>query len=170
MDTGDGYRLADEVRRCVRFKQGNVLDEALPTNGATYDITFCRNLLIYFDSATQQRAVGLLRPLLRATGVLFVGPSEAGLLAHGDLFNAEIPQAFAFRNAVAAARRPAGTVLRRTGSLGRPLPPPPARGAAPIPAQLPAKDERRLSLDEIRCFADQGQLAEAGRRCEEYLQ
>jgi chemotaxis protein methyltransferase WspC len=165
--TGDGYRLADAARRCVRFKQGNMFDAALPLSAATYDIIFCRNMLIYLDGATQRRAIGLLAQLLRATGVLFVGPSEAGLLAHDDVFIAEIPQAFAFRKAAA------GSVVRSGGRQRAPpgdQPSGPLRaGNGPDPMERPAKDDGRAALDEIRRIADQGHLAEAGRRCEEYL-
>jgi len=63
---------------------------------------FCRNVLIYFDRATQERAILVLDKLLSATGFLFVGPAEAGLFVRQTMISAGIPLAFAFRKIQAA--------------------------------------------------------------------
>ena len=65
--------------------------------GAPWDAVFCRNLLIYFDAADQARAVDVLRRLLAPEGILFVGPSEAGLLLGRGFESAGLAHAFAFR-------------------------------------------------------------------------
>ena len=78
--TAKGYRLSDHVRRQVRFQAGNLFAADFMLDVESYDIVFCRNLLIYFDRATQNRAIKILERLLRPQGVLFVAPSETGLL------------------------------------------------------------------------------------------
>ncbi len=75
-----GYRLRDHVRRQVRFQAGNLFSADFMLEVESYDVVFCRNLLIYFDQATQKRAIKILERLLRPQGVLFVAPSETGLL------------------------------------------------------------------------------------------
>jgi chemotaxis protein methyltransferase CheR len=73
-------RVAAELRRKVRFAKMNLMDEVYPW-GDPMDIIFCRNVLIYFDKATQQQVLGFLCRSLRPGGWLFLGHSEtlAGL-------------------------------------------------------------------------------------------
>jgi chemotaxis protein methyltransferase WspC len=104
--TPDGYRLAGAVRQQVRFQQGNFFDEGLLPGENLHHIIFCRNVLIYFDRATQDRALKVLARLLAPTGYLFVGPSETGVLLAHDFAPVRIPMAFAFRKVGAASGEP----------------------------------------------------------------
>src|SRR5207249_345639 len=81
--TTHGYRLSDAVRRQVQFQQGNLLAAGFLPGVESYDVIFCRNVLIYFDRAAQDRALTVLVRLLTPKGVLFVAPSETGLLIRG---------------------------------------------------------------------------------------
>ncbi|WP_143179239.1 CheR family methyltransferase, partial [Pseudomonas aeruginosa] len=76
-EVADGYQLAEQVRRKVRFRCGNLLDPGLLAGEAPYDFVFCRNLLIYFDRPTQSEVVEVLKRLLRPDGAMFIGPAEA---------------------------------------------------------------------------------------------
>ena len=69
----DTYVLHDDIRNAVNYKQGNILKDNLG-NGTTekYDIIFCRNLLIYFDRNTQQKAIENLYNLLNDDGLMFL--------------------------------------------------------------------------------------------------
>ena len=78
--TAAGSGSRDRCIARVRFQQGNLFDAGFLPGARVYDVIFCRNVLIYFDSATQERAVGLLSSLLSDGGTLFVGPSEGNLL------------------------------------------------------------------------------------------
>src|SRR5688572_21311309 len=79
------YALNPRVRDRVQFHRANLLGEDFLSGHAPYDFIFCRNLLIYFDRATQQRALEKLHRLLTAAGTLFVGPAEMPLVA-GNAF------------------------------------------------------------------------------------
>ncbi|MDF3836446.1 protein-glutamate O-methyltransferase CheR, partial [Cupriavidus basilensis] len=82
--SGSDYALNASVRAKVRLLRGNLLDPALMANESPYHFVFCRNLLIYFDPPTQQRALRMLEQLSRPDATLFVGPAEASLLTrHG---------------------------------------------------------------------------------------
>ena len=116
-ETGDGHQLSAQVMERVRFQSGNLFDAGLLAHAPAYDFVFCRNLLIYFDQATQERAVQVLRRHTREDGVLFVGPAETSLLTARRLPPVAMPHCFAFL----ARPRP----MRR-----RPLPPVQARGLA----------------------------------------
>jgi chemotaxis protein methyltransferase WspC len=174
VQTPKGYQVTDAARRSVRFKRGNLFDGDFLPGAELYDIIFCRNILIYFDSAGQMRAVDLLARLLTARGGLFVGPSETSLLLNGDFVSTKNPLAFAFRKVVDTAPAPTRDTLAISASLPikplRPLAEPArvARPRNPVCGSLAPK-EKSLSIEEIHGLADQGQLAEAALHCEQYL-
>jgi len=68
-------RVNAAVRRYVAFKRLNLID--LPDLGQRFDVIFCRNLLIYFDQAAQQRAIQALERHLMPGGHLFISHSES---------------------------------------------------------------------------------------------
>ncbi|MDR3437991.1 protein-glutamate O-methyltransferase CheR [Telmatospirillum sp.] len=68
-------RVRPEIRQTVAFGRLNLMDEDYPVNGP-YDVIFCRNILIYFDKATQEAVLRRLCRHLRPEGYLFVGHSE----------------------------------------------------------------------------------------------
>jgi len=75
--TGDnqGYVKVDrELSNLVTFKSLNLLHD-WPIQGP-FDVIFCRNVLIYFDKATQVKLIPRYFDLLRPGGVLFLGHSE----------------------------------------------------------------------------------------------
>jgi chemotaxis protein methyltransferase CheR len=81
----EGYcRVADPVRAAVRFRTVNLLEAPWPVTGPL-DAIFCRNVMIYFDKATQYAILARFAPLLAPDGLLFAGHSESFLHA-ADLF------------------------------------------------------------------------------------
>lgn len=63
------------VRRMIEFRRLNLLKPAPP--GPPFDFIFCRNALIYFDRAAQQRALDGLAARLAPGGYLFTSHSES---------------------------------------------------------------------------------------------
>ena len=120
--TPEGYVLAPEVRRQVRFEFGNLLAPEFRSGSGSFDVIFCRNLLIYFDRPTQTRAVRTLAGMLTGDGLLFVGHAETSVAASAGLTSTPHPMAFAFRKAPAAPVTPLLPVPvppRPTASFGR---------------------------------------------------
>jgi chemotaxis protein methyltransferase CheR len=74
----DEVRIIPDLRRKVLFKHHNLMDEPYPASQAM-DIVFCRNLLIYFDRATQRTVLSRLCRCLRPGGYLFLGHSEGSI-------------------------------------------------------------------------------------------
>ncbi len=68
-------RIGERLRSMVRFAQLNLVDPTWSVNGP-FDVIFCRNVMIYFDLATQQHLVRRFHSLLGSKGMLFVGHSE----------------------------------------------------------------------------------------------
>jgi chemotaxis protein methyltransferase CheR len=64
-----------EIQKMVEFRKLN-LDQQVDLPEGPFDAIFCRNVLIYFDAASKQRAVTNLLRNLRPTGLLFVGHAE----------------------------------------------------------------------------------------------
>jgi chemotaxis methyl-accepting protein methylase len=69
-------RIVPELRRLTRFERLNLMDSIFPVD-EDMDVIFCRNVLIYFSSATQQAVVANLCRHLRPGGYLFLGHSES---------------------------------------------------------------------------------------------
>ena len=68
-------RVRPELRALVTFKQLNLLAERWPLSGQ-FDVIFCRNVMIYFDKATQRKILARFVPLMKPHALLFAGHSE----------------------------------------------------------------------------------------------
>ncbi|MCS6866897.1 MAG: CheR family methyltransferase [Gemmataceae bacterium] len=64
-----------ELRHRVKFRQINLTDDHWPIR-TTFDVIFCRNVLIYFDRPTQSRILERFTHYLTPGGYLFLGHSE----------------------------------------------------------------------------------------------
>jgi chemotaxis protein methyltransferase CheR len=64
-----------EIQRMIDFRRVN-LDQIADFSEGPFDAIFCRNVLIYFDAASKQRAVINLLHHLVNDGLLFVGHAE----------------------------------------------------------------------------------------------
>ena len=74
-------KVRPELRDMISFRQLNLLDNSWPLR-MQFDAIFCRNVMIYFDKATQLKVLKKFAPLLRANGLLFAGHSESFQHAH----------------------------------------------------------------------------------------
>jgi len=68
-------RVAPEIRARVNFGRLNFLDENYGFN-TSFDIIFCRNVMIYFDREKQEKILGRICGHLVTGGYLFTGHSE----------------------------------------------------------------------------------------------
>lgn len=182
---GDEYQLDERIMRQVGFHQDNLVHAGFLHDAEPYDVVFCRNLLIYFDRDTQDRALCVLRRLLKDDGILFIGHAEAGLFMERWLASSRYPSAFAFRKLSDDRRAeerpdfsvPRKRVARKTPSReprrGRSVHPAPAPAAPPV--SLPSRRQEAVALstggelDEALRLADHGHLAEAADLCERHL-
>ena len=70
------YRVKDSLRAQVTFHHLNLLQPQYPV-AANQHVIFCRNVMIYFDTETQQELVHKLIRQLAPGGYLIVGHSES---------------------------------------------------------------------------------------------
>jgi chemotaxis protein methyltransferase CheR len=84
-------------RRGVAFRVGNLLrDEAYGAAGS-YDVIFCRNVLIYFPEEMILCALERFHRALRPGGLLFLGHSESIIGMSTPFEPARIGRCIAYR-------------------------------------------------------------------------
>ena len=68
-------RVRPELQRMINFISVNLIRDDWPFKDA-FDIVFCRNVMIYFDAATQRRVLERIHRVMAPHGLLFVGHAE----------------------------------------------------------------------------------------------
>lgn len=68
-------RVKPEIRRLIDFMSVNLIRDDWPFSDA-FDVVFCRNVMIYFDSPTQRKVLEKIHRVLKPGGLLFVGHAE----------------------------------------------------------------------------------------------
>ena len=74
---GDRWQIDDSLRKMVRFQQFNLLDDF--SSLGKFDVVFCRNVLIYFDTLTKTTVLNGMADLLPPDGFLYLGGAETVL-------------------------------------------------------------------------------------------
>jgi two-component system CheB/CheR fusion protein len=70
----DGYVLKPEIRQSIVFAEHNMISDPPFSN---IDLVCCRNVLIYFQHAIQQKVISTFHFALRENGCAFFGGSES---------------------------------------------------------------------------------------------
>ena len=70
---GPSYKIADEIKARVEFKEHNLLKDVYPTD---YHLIVCRNVLIYFTEEAKDEIFRKYCKSLSRGGVLFIGSTE----------------------------------------------------------------------------------------------
>lgn len=140
---GEAHVLHDTVRQTVRFDMRNL---AQPDNElwapCSYDVVFCRNVLMYFSPPQAQAAVARIAAALAPGGYLFLGHAETLRGLSNDFHLCHTHGTFYYQ------RKP---------RLGMPCPP-----AAMVPAQLPPPPLRLRAPLNDNAWVDA--IAQASRR------
>jgi chemotaxis protein methyltransferase CheR len=72
--SGDQWRIKPNLRSMVTFQKQNLLESF--GNMGTFDVIFCRNVLIYFDADTKKRILQRLAAQTAGDGYLVMGAAE----------------------------------------------------------------------------------------------
>jgi chemotaxis protein methyltransferase WspC len=177
-DEGNERALDPAVRRLVRVEQGNLFDPAFRAPRSCYDVVFCRNLLIYFDTEAQARVLATLTTLLAPQGILVVGAADSFAVRRaGYVPVAGAERAFLFQHrpnqepdAVTPAAKPKAVGAAAGPTTRRRIVPGVAAGvtaaARRATAPRPAAPRERFPVPNgviaaVTRLADEGRLAEA---------
>jgi chemotaxis protein methyltransferase CheR len=74
-ENGGFMRIKPELAKLIEFRPHNLMD-ARWSLGEPFDLVFCRNVMIYFDNATQRRVLGQIHAAMKPKGLMYVGHSE----------------------------------------------------------------------------------------------
>lgn len=69
-----GRKMRNDLQQLIRFKELNLLHD-WPMTGM-FDVVLCRNVVIYFDEATQRRLWRRFGNVIKPNGWLYLGHSE----------------------------------------------------------------------------------------------
>jgi len=72
---GDLWQLNPDIRAMVQHKQLNLLQDF--SHLGTFDVIFCRNVLIYFDQSTKAAIFERMSRIIEPDGVLALGAAES---------------------------------------------------------------------------------------------
>ncbi|HEY2509790.1 MAG TPA: protein-glutamate O-methyltransferase CheR, partial [Polyangiaceae bacterium] len=140
--------LIDAARTRVTFAERNLAEEdAQLWAPATYDVVFCRNVLMYFTPESARRVVERIERSLVPGGYLFLGHAETLRGLSGDFHLCHTHGTFYYR--------------RRDGLEGQVTPPSPSTNGAPDP---PPTADGASWAERIRSASDRIETLTAPRR------
>ncbi len=70
---GPSYKISDEIKARVEFKEHNLIKDIYPTD---CHLIVCRNVLIYFTEEAKDEVFRKFHKSLSKSGVLFIGSTE----------------------------------------------------------------------------------------------
>jgi chemotaxis protein methyltransferase CheR len=71
---GEMWQIAPEIRAMVKFQPFNLLHDF--SSHGTFDVVFCRNVLIYFDQETKIDVLNRIGTIIERDGYLALGGAE----------------------------------------------------------------------------------------------
>jgi chemotaxis protein methyltransferase WspC len=172
-----GFELKQEIRKTARFVRANLLEPDLFLGEASYDVIFCRNVLIYLTTPARVQAMATLDRLLARDGLLFLGHSETLAAMESRLVPVCDKRSFAYRRSPdgppTPARRPPALSPPRAATPiakreGRPHAPRQPAKVTPAPDPQKPPTSPRL-LEQASGLANQGQYDRAAQLCEQSL-
>jgi chemotaxis protein methyltransferase CheR len=164
---GSTWRVAPEIRACVRFHQHNLAHDAIPAIHLgiwQLDLIVCRNVFIYFDHPTVTRISSRMHDALAPEGGLVTGHAE--LLGH-ELSGFESQ---AYDQSMVYQRRPSS---KEHHHPMRVTPPPPQARSdrlSPDPSVPSESPDGSDLIEKARQLADTGDLEAAADMARQALE
>ncbi|OWQ93784.1 hypothetical protein CDN99_04905 [Roseateles aquatilis] len=172
---GDAWRPLPSIRERVRFEPRHLgLPDPLFWAPGSFDVIFCRNVLMYLEPGALSQAIRNLTGALAPGGVLFLGHAET-LRGHTDALALRQSRGCFFyqRDAAHEARRewPFPWPPMSQADVGRehampPAPPVAHRVASMASSAAPDTEPGELALlDEALLLVEAGQIEDGLRAC-----
>jgi len=151
---GEGYFLDDSIKEMVQFRYFNLMAEPryfVEMSG--WDIVFCRNVTIYFQSEATKKLIRNFHRSLREGGYLFAGFSESLRYLTDEFSPVQIEGAFVYKKTPPAKKQ------RRKSRQGK-------RGLSRTSTAGNARRQPPKAVDDKRS----GELAQICSRAKELLE
>ncbi|OCQ99607.1 chemotaxis protein [Nostoc sp. MBR 210] len=165
------YYLQPSIKKLVKFINSNLADANFSVNQQNYDIVFCRNLLIYFDSKTREQTIHLIGNLLAKEGLLFVASAEAALLMKTQLVAVRQSSAIAYQKLSNSQNFIIDTstnfpqlTTQKSSELNINK-----KGEISLSQKIAVNNSNSNLLDLAKTAANQGHLEDAIQLCNDYL-
>ncbi len=126
------WRIAPEIKAMVRYREFNLLDDMSILG--TFDVVFCRNVLIYFNQETKGEILGRIAQLMPSDGTLILGGAET-VVGISDQFAPDPNQRGVYCKSGAGQSAPVATYKTKPAA---PAPAKPAAAPAVTAAPVPA--------------------------------
>jgi chemotaxis protein methyltransferase WspC len=150
----DQFAISKEITRLVSFHRDDLMRPSYLARQKSYDIVFCRNLLIYLNATARRAVLRNIERLLSDDGVAVVGASELPIFLKNGYVREPHSCSFACRKGMAPGP-----------AAGRRKPPvrPRITATPPLPVAVP---EPATGLDEAWRLADEGAFEAASALCD----
>jgi chemotaxis protein methyltransferase WspC len=163
LKTAKGIEILPWVRRLIDFRPGNGLMVLGQSTALPYDVIFCRNLLIYFDTSHRQILLqGIDRNLTRS-GLFIVGHSEMGIVPRDRFTPVAHSHSCAFHPMVTSK------VTSKVASKAIVSPSSPVWDPWKPPSSADLDSDLDSGFDRSKQLADAGDLVEATLACDAYI-
>ena len=137
---GDHYLLDESIKQMVEFRYFNLVREPYPLMEMSgWDIIFCRNVTIYFQTEATRRVIHNFYLSLREGGYFFAGYSESLRYISNEFNTVQMGGAFFYRKGVAQKKVRKRT--RRISGL--------RKSKVSVPRKQNPKEGLGLNPDEI---------------------
>ena len=107
---GEAWQIAEEIRAMVKFRPLNLLNDF--SSLGTFDLVFCRNVLIYFDQETKVGVLNRMASQMPSDGFLILGAAETVVGLTSAFKPMPDTRGLYVRNVPAAKPAPASNVLK----------------------------------------------------------
>ena len=71
---GEHWQINEDIRGAVQLHHANLMQDL--NRFGKFDVVFCRNVLIYFETPTKAEVLGRIRSMMPGDGYLFLGAAE----------------------------------------------------------------------------------------------
>ncbi len=169
--TEKGYAVHPGIKSRVKFFQANITTPQFAVGRRKYDVIFCRNVLIYFNSPIQKQVFDVCEQLLTDDGLIFYGPTESELarLAGFAALGPRNACAFHRREGLRKAswRDKVADLGLRDAAAEREAPAVAIKAQTAIQGPVNAKHE---FLQKAERLADEGQIEESIELCNKFVE
>lgn len=166
-DEAEGLiRVREHIREQVTFKVLNLLEPIGYLGSGPFDVIFCRNVLIYFDTAGRRATIKGLEQSLAPDGLLCVGHADALGRITEDFQRVGQPGAFCYHRKPKVIEEVPKSESKALPRKAKPFfKPAPALPKARLPTAAP-KPQPEETKPPVSGFAQARQLADAGKLVE----